>query len=59
MYGLHQQWLLNAVDTKEMADQWKRELENVEERVEDAAGACRLSVKAKLDWLFKRQKDQQ
>ncbi|KAL3140806.1 hypothetical protein ABBQ32_005349 [Trebouxia sp. C0010 RCD-2024] len=46
-------------DTKEMADQWKRELENVEERVEDAAGACRLSVKAKLDWLFKRQKDQQ
>lgn len=49
----------DAVDTKEMADQWKRELENMEERVEKVSGACSLSVKAKLDWLFKRQKDQQ
>ena len=49
----------DAVDTKEMADQWKRELATMEDRVEKVSGACRLSLKAKLDWLLRRRKDQQ
>lgn len=58
MYGTAST-MSDAVDTKEMADQWKRELEDLEERIEAASGAFRLFLKAKLRWLLRRQKDQQ
>lgn len=46
------------VDTREMADQWKREVEELEQRIELTSGDVRMYFKGKLDQLLRRQKDQ-
>lgn len=45
------------VDTREMADQLKREVEQLEQRIEMTSGDVRVYFKGKLDRLLRWQKD--
>lgn len=45
------------VDTRQMADQWKQEVEELEQRIEVTSGDVRVYFKGKLDQLLRWQKD--
>lgn len=56
-YGLHSNTMSAHVDTKDMADQWKQEIEEIEQQIKASSGDVRVYFKGKLQRLLRRQKD--